>query len=117
MSASSRPIPADAPVTTASGRPAMGTTSGARSYAAPRTATYAERVSDPRRQVPRTDAVLADPRLVAAGERLGRDAVKAAVVAAQKAVRAGGVAPDAVADLAVASLPSTSTSLRPVLNA
>jgi L-seryl-tRNA(Ser) seleniumtransferase len=74
-------------------------------------------VSDPRRQVPRTDAVLADPRLVAAVERLGRDAVKTAVVAAQDAARRGVISPDAVTDLAVASLPQRVTSLRPVLNA
>src|SRR3954468_2083569 len=85
-----------------------------RSYAS---ATYADRVSDPRRQVPRTDAVLADPRLVAAVERLGRDAVKAAVVAAQVAARGGEISSDAVADVAVASLPQRGTSLRPVLNA
>src|SRR3954469_8098181 len=85
-----------------------------RSYAA---ATYAGRVSDPRRQVPRTDAVLADPRLAAAAERLGRDAVKAAVIAAQELARRGAVSPGAVADLAVASLRPRVTSLRPVLNA
>src|SRR3954451_20428651 len=85
-----------------------------RSYAS---ATYADRVSDPRRQVPRTDAVLADPRLVAAVERLGRDAVKSAVVAAQDAARRGEISSDAVADLAVAGLPQRVTSLRPVLNA
>src|SRR3954469_11416118 len=85
-----------------------------RSYAA---ATYAGRVSDPRRQVPRTDAVLADPRLAAAAERPGRDAVKAAVIAAQELARRGAVSPGAVADLAVASLRPRVTSLRPVLNA
>jgi L-seryl-tRNA(Ser) seleniumtransferase len=74
-------------------------------------------VSDPRRQVPRTDAVLADPRLTAAVDRLGRDAVKAAVVAAQDAARRGDIAPDAVADLAVSGLPHRATTLRPVLNA
>ncbi|MFD0891864.1 hypothetical protein ACFQ08_45545, partial [Streptosporangium algeriense] len=35
---------------------------------------------DQRRRVPRTDAVLADPRLVAAEGRLGRTVVKEAVV-------------------------------------
>ena len=29
--------------------------------------------ADPRRQVPRTDTLLADPRLTGAGERLGRE--------------------------------------------
>ena len=74
-------------------------------------------MSDPRRQVPRTDAVLADPRLTAAADRLGRDVVKTAVVAAQEAVRRGEIAPDAVADLAVSALPHRATSLRPVINA
>jgi L-seryl-tRNA(Ser) seleniumtransferase len=74
-------------------------------------------VSDPRRQVPRTDAVLADPRLVAAADRLGRDLVKAAVAAALDVARRGEISPDAVTDLAVATLPQRVTSLRPVLNA
>ena len=72
---------------------------------------------DPRRLVPRTDAVLADPRLVAAAARLGRAPVKAAVVAAQQRARAGELAPDQVADAAVAALPGTAGGLRPVLNA
>lgn len=74
-------------------------------------------MSDPRRQVPRTDALLADPRLSAAVERLGRDAVKTAVGAAQDAARRGDISPGAVADLAVSALPLRATSLRPVLNA
>ena len=37
---------------------------------------------DPRRLVPRTDAVLADPRLSEAARRLGRARVKAAALAA-----------------------------------
>jgi L-seryl-tRNA(Ser) seleniumtransferase len=44
-------------------------------------------MKDRRRLVPRTDAVLAvlaDARLVEAGGRLGRSAVKAAVAAAQE---------------------------------
>ena len=60
---------------------------------------------DSRRLVPRTDAVLADPRLVAAGSRLGRQVVKAAVLAAQQRVREGTLSPDAVADAAWESLP------------
>jgi L-seryl-tRNA(Ser) seleniumtransferase len=72
---------------------------------------------DPRRRVPRTDAVLADPRLVAAADRLGRAPVKAAVFAAQQRSRAGELAPERVADAAVAALPGTAGGLRPVLNA
>ena len=74
-------------------------------------------MTDPRRQVPRTDAVLADARLVAAEARLGRPLVKAAVAEAQAQARAGVVDMTAVADLAVSLLPSRATSLRPVLNA
>jgi L-seryl-tRNA(Ser) seleniumtransferase len=72
---------------------------------------------DSRRLVPRTDAVLADPRLVEAGSRLGRAVVKAAVVAAQQRVREGTLSPDAVADAAWESLPVGAGGLRPVLNA
>jgi L-seryl-tRNA(Ser) seleniumtransferase len=67
--------------------------------------------------VPRTDAVLADPRLVAAATRLGRGPVKAAVAAAQQRVRAGELEPGQVAEAAVAALPATAGGLRPVLNA
>lgn len=72
---------------------------------------------DPRRRVPRTDAVLADPRLVAAAARLGRATVKAAVTEAQQRARAGTLDPGSVADAAVAALPGGPGGLRPVLNA
>jgi L-seryl-tRNA(Ser) seleniumtransferase len=74
-------------------------------------------VTDPRRLIPRTDAVLAAPPLVAAARRLGPSMVKAAVVAAQDQARAGEIAPDEVTEAAVASLPQTASSLRPVINA
>ncbi|MCE0765632.1 L-seryl-tRNA(Sec) selenium transferase [Pseudonocardia kujensis] len=72
---------------------------------------------DPRRAVPRTDAVLADPRLAEAARRLGRALVKRAVVDAQQRARAGAIPPTEVADAALAALPRTATRLRPVLNA
>ncbi len=72
---------------------------------------------DGRRFVPRTDTVLADPRLAAAIERLGRARVKEAVSRAQQQARSGQISPDAVADVAVAGLPPAATSLVPVLNA
>ena len=72
---------------------------------------------DPRRRVPRTDVVLADPRLMAAADRLGRTPVKAAVAAVQQRVRDGELAPGEVADAVVAALPDTSGGLLPVLNA
>ncbi len=66
--------------------------------------------------MPRTDAVLADPRLVAAAGRLGRAVVKDAVVRAQRRARQGGLDPGQVADAAVAELPAYPASLRPVIN-
>jgi len=74
-------------------------------------------VPDPRRAVPRTDQVLADPRLREAAGRLGPDLVKRSVVAAQARCRAGDLAPADVADEAVAGLPPGATSLRRVVNA
>jgi L-seryl-tRNA(Ser) seleniumtransferase len=72
---------------------------------------------DVRRQVPRTDAVLADPAVVAATQRLGRQQVKQAVTAALQRVREGVVAPAGVVADVLAALPQTATTLRPVLNA
>lgn len=74
-------------------------------------------MSDPRRRVPGTDTLLADPRLVAAQRVLGRDLVKSVITAAQRRARAGEIAPDQVAEHAVAALPATASSLRPVINA
>jgi L-seryl-tRNA(Ser) seleniumtransferase len=75
------------------------------------------RVPDPRRATPRTDDVLADPRLREATSRLGPVLVKRAVGEAQDRCRAGEVAPGEVADVAVAALPAAATSLRRVVNA
>lgn len=72
-------------------------------------------MADPRRHVPRTDAVLSDPRLVTASHRLGAHIAKSAVVAALQQVRDGQQPPEAAADLAVALLPRA-TGSRPVLN-
>ena len=72
---------------------------------------------DPRRLVPRTDAVLADPRLSEAARRLGRARVKAAVAAAQQRAREGRITPAEVAEDAAAALPARAASLTPVLNA
>jgi L-seryl-tRNA(Ser) seleniumtransferase len=73
--------------------------------------------ADPRRQVPRTDTLLADPQLAEAGERLGRALVKSAVQRVQQRIRDGEVAPPDAVDAVLASLPTTASSLRPVLNA
>jgi len=72
---------------------------------------------DTRRLVPRTDLLLADPRLAAAERRLGRALVKAAVSRAQQRARDGQIAPDDVADAAVAELPAHAAALTPVINA
>lgn len=61
--------------------------------------------------------MLGDPRLVEAVARVGRAAVKEAVVAAQGRARAGEIEPEAVADAAVAALPVRGSSLGPVVNA
>jgi L-seryl-tRNA(Ser) seleniumtransferase len=70
-------------------------------------------------KIPRTDLLLADPRLQAAEHRLGRSLVKAAVVRAQERARNAEIAPDpgTVADAAVAELPATAASITGVLNA
>ncbi|MEU5550997.1 L-seryl-tRNA(Sec) selenium transferase [Micromonospora sp. NPDC047793] len=72
-------------------------------------------VADPRRRVPRTDALLADPRLVAAAAALGRERVKVAVRQAQDRARRGEITPEAVSVEALAALPSAAP--RAVLNA
>lgn len=74
-------------------------------------------VDDARRIVPRTDAVMADPRLLAAELRLGRGLVKDAVHRAQQLVRDGKLDPGSVPDAAVAALPPFAASLTRVLNA
>ncbi|CAL9402866.1 L-seryl-tRNA(Sec) selenium transferase [Streptomyces sp. enrichment culture] len=77
----------------------------------------AHAVPDARRRIPRTDALLRDPRLLDATGRLGPERVKSAVRRAQQQAREGAVPPDAVADAAVALLPRTASGLRPVINA
>ncbi|MDR2986761.1 MAG: L-seryl-tRNA(Sec) selenium transferase [Nocardiopsaceae bacterium] len=74
-------------------------------------------MEDARRLVPRTDAVLADPRLAAAELRLGRSLVRDAVHRAQQRARDGQIRPDEVAADALSELPRLATSLTPVLNA
>ncbi|RAO48326.1 L-seryl-tRNA(Sec) selenium transferase [Micromonospora saelicesensis] len=70
---------------------------------------------DPRRRVPRTDTLLADPVLAAAAVTLGREQVKAIVSHAQGRARRGELNPDEVRDAAVAALPTPGP--RVVLNA
>ena len=72
-------------------------------------------MTDPRRRVPRTDTLLGDPRLAEAERTLGRTLVKSVIADAQQRARAGDIAPEQVADHAVAALPSAAVSLRPVI--
>lgn len=74
-------------------------------------------MGDQRRHVPRTDLLLADPRLAAAGKVLGRTLVKSVIADAQQRVRAGEIQPEQAVEHAVAALPATAASLRPVVNA
>src|SRR4051794_2354066 len=73
--------------------------------------------ADPRRAVPRTDTLLADPAVAAAARRLGRDLVKGQVQAIQQRIGAGGRPADAAVAAVLAALPGTASTLRPVLNA
>ncbi len=70
-----------------------------------------------RRRIPRTDLLLADPRLAAATRRLGRPLVKAAIARAQDRARNEEIPPEQVADAAVAELPPAAATLTPVINA
>ncbi|MGW4194680.1 L-seryl-tRNA(Sec) selenium transferase [Streptomyces sp. NPDC005004] len=83
----------------------------------PASATDAAPPVDERRRLPRTDVLLADPRLEAAAARLGRDVVKEVVTRVQDRARSGEVPVSEIADRAVAALPATASALRPVLNA
>ena len=74
-------------------------------------------MDDARRLVPRTDALLADPRLAAAQDRLGGRLVRDAVHRAQQRARDGQIAPAEVADAAAGDLPPMAAGLTPVLNA
>ncbi len=74
-------------------------------------------MDDPRRSLPRTDALLADPRFVSATARLGPGLVKGAVVAALAEARAGLIPVSEIASRAENLLPGRATTLRPVVNA
>jgi L-seryl-tRNA(Ser) seleniumtransferase len=72
---------------------------------------------DRRRRVPRTDALLDDPRLAHAAGRLGRELVRDAVRGVQQRIRDGGLEPPQAVDAVLAALPARASSLQPVLNA
>ena len=75
-------------------------------------------MADLRRAVPRTDAILADPRLAARAQQLGRARVKREVTAVLQQVRDGDLAPTAVVPAVEERLATaTPSGLHPVLNA
>jgi len=74
-------------------------------------------VTDQRRSTPRTDRILADPRLREAAGRVGESLVKAAVRQALEACRIGDISPVDVADEALSLVPDAATAMRPVVNA
>jgi L-seryl-tRNA(Ser) seleniumtransferase len=73
--------------------------------------------TDPRRNVPQTDTLLADPRLAEAQQRLGRPLVREAVHRSQERVRDGSLSSEQLVDDVLRRLPSRATTLRPVINA
>jgi L-seryl-tRNA(Ser) seleniumtransferase len=73
---------------------------------------------DPRRQIPRTDQLLAHPAVQRARTRLGEHVVRTVVRDIQDQARRGDLPPDQVQDGVLAALDTrTTTTLRPVLNA
>src|SRR5262245_15363731 len=74
-------------------------------------------LDDPRRGIPATDALLADPRLAAACERLGRVTVLNVIRRTQDDCRRGHVRAEDVYDEVLRRLPQTSAGLRSVINA
>ncbi|WP_051801613.1 L-seryl-tRNA(Sec) selenium transferase [Actinocatenispora sera] len=81
------------------------------------TASRAVRTGEPRRRVPRTDALLADPAVAARVAELGRDLVKATVTRVQQRCRDGALAPESVPAAVLAALPPRAATGRPVVNA
>lgn len=73
--------------------------------------------TDPRRAVPPTDTLLADPRLAEPQQRLGRALVRSAVRGAQQLVRTGALDPAEVVSNVLGRLPGQATTLTPLINA
>jgi L-seryl-tRNA(Ser) seleniumtransferase len=73
--------------------------------------------TDPRRAVPQTDSLLADPRLADSQRRLGRTRVREAVRNSQERVRDGSLPPGQLIDDVIRDLPVRATTLTPVINA
>ena len=73
--------------------------------------------ADPRRAIPQTDSLLADPRLAEPQRRLGRPRVRDAVHDAQERVRSGALPAAELINHVLRGLPPRATTLRPVINA
>ncbi|MGV9669425.1 MULTISPECIES: L-seryl-tRNA(Sec) selenium transferase [unclassified Gordonia (in: high G+C Gram-positive bacteria)] len=74
--------------------------------------------ADPRRQIPRTDQLLAEPSVVDARKCLGDNVIRDVIRDAQDAARRGEIAPTDVAEVVSHNLAvRLPHSLRPVLNA
>ncbi len=74
-------------------------------------------MSDPRRSVPRTDAVLSDARLTGSIGALGRERVKGVVVDVLAQVRSGAVDPGETVPAVIAELARLRGAMRAVINA
>lgn len=74
-------------------------------------------MTDARRAIPRTDAVLADPQILASIDRLGRATVKRVVVEQLSRARAGEISAAEVVVASLAAMPAGPSGLAPVLNA
>ncbi|MBG0826655.1 L-seryl-tRNA(Sec) selenium transferase [Planomonospora sp. ID67723] len=74
-------------------------------------------MTDHRRSIPRTDVLLADPRLGEARLRLGTERVKGMIIAAQRRAREGEITPGEIMTAVLAALPASAAGLRPVINA
>lgn len=73
---------------------------------------------DARRRIPRTDALLAQPEVARARERLAERVIRAEIAAVQDAARTGAIAPEGVGAALVQRLSDhRASTLRPVLNA
>src|SRR5699024_10723446 len=73
-------------------------------------------VDDPRRWIPRTDHVLAEPPVRAASARLGDTLVKEHVRDVLQRCRDGELTPEDVVATVVAELPRVATGMRAVIN-
>lgn len=75
-------------------------------------------VEDPRRRIPRTDALLAHDQVRRAVDSLSERVVRGIVRAAQERARRGEIAPEQVLEAVLEALGETrASSLRPVINA